>query len=130
MDLTQEQIGKIKKLSTSKKQSVISDMLGIPLYIIQRTIKAQREEIGIKYGNLHLRKTKVYHGSKYPRKLRPAEAFEAYGVLTRFDDLKPHQCSFGVEGTDLFCGADKKKGSAYCEKHHAICYKGFPNDKL
>jgi hypothetical protein len=56
------------------------------------------------------------------------------GTVTgiKFEDLKRGQCQFELNGMkDLptdFCGDRVKSGSAYCEKHHSVCYRGFGGD--
>lgn len=40
-------------------------------------------------------------------------------------DLEPSQCRFAcneVDGKHLFCGHPSKSGSAYCERHHDLCW--------
>lgn len=42
--------------------------------------------------------------------------------ITLFD-LEPHHCRYMKDGKSLlFCGHDKRKGSSYCEAHHAQMY--------
>ena len=48
-------------------------------------------------------------------------------------ELRFFSCRYIIGADDdvgaFFCGLQTYKGS-YCERHHKICYKGFPKTKL
>lgn len=53
--------------------------------------------------------------------------------LRAFDPAAPQGCSYiagdpGVirRGVDPFCGKKRKRGSVYCDEHHAGCWKPAP----
>ena len=78
---------------------------------------------------LHWKSTKV---SPDPLPIEPAPPLEARRV--RLHELERCECKWPVEeieeGVHLFCGLPRQLERAYCDKHHALAYRGCPPTRL
>lgn len=58
----------------------------------------------------------------------PEASTTAYGQPKSIIGLKEHHCRYPVHvsersGRQLFCAAEKRPGSSYCEGHHQLCWR-------